>query len=137
MKLHYIFLGAALALILSGCSNKSRMNEAEFVTTVSDISLTINGERIFTYYEKNHQLAYDDGKSQFRVMDDDLNNFMVVTLGKMPSNVGDIVDASITYTTDDDILERAASFTVSRMDNDKCWLWNEEGKIGVVVTVLH
>ena len=70
-------------------------------------------------------------------MDDDLNNFMVVTLGKMPSNVGDIVDASITYTTDDDILERAASFTVSRMDNDKCWLWNEKGKIGVVVTVLH
>lgn len=137
MKLHYIFLGAALALILSGCSNKSRMNEAEFVTTVSDISLTINGERIFTYYEKNHQLAYDQGKSQFRVMDDDLNNFMVVTLGKMPSNVGDIVDASITYTTDDDILERAASFTVSRMDNDKCWLWNEKGKIGVVVTVLH
>lgn len=137
MKLHYIFLGAALALILSGCSNKSRMNEAEFVTTVSDISLTINGERIFTYYEKNHQLAYDEGKSQFRVMDDDLNNFMVVTLSKMPGNVGDIVDASITYTTDDDILERAASFTVSRMDNDKCWLWNEKGKIGVVVTVLH
>lgn len=137
MKLHYIFLGAALALILSGCSNKSRMNEAEFVTTVSDISLTINGERILTYYEKNHQLAYDQGKSQFRVMDDDLNNFMVVTLGKMPSNVGDIVDASITYTTDDDILERAASFTVSRLDNDKCWLWNEKGKIGVVVTVLH
>ena len=137
MKLHYIFLGAALALILSGCSNKSRMNEAEFVTTVSDISLTINGERIFTYYEKNHQLAYDQGKSQFRVMDDDLDNFMVVTLSKMPGNVGDIVDASITYTTDDDILERAASFTVSRLDNDKCWLWNEKGKIGVVVTVLH
>ncbi len=137
MKLHYIFLCAALVLILSGCSSKSRMNEAEFVTTVSDISLTINGERIFTYYEKNHQLAYDEGKSQFRVMDDDLNNFMVVTLSKMPGNVGDIVDASITYTTDDDILERAASFTVSRMDNDKCWLWNEKGKIGVVVTVLH
>ena len=137
MKLHYIFLCAALVLILSGCSSKSRMNEAEFVTTVSDISLAINGERIFTYYEKNHQLAYDEGKSQFRVMDDDLNNYFNVSLDRMPQNTGDVIPGTVIYTTDNDILQVSAEFTVSALKDDMVWLWDGSSKVGAVVQILR
>lgn len=125
-----------LSIGLSGCLS-STMEEADFVSKVSDISLTVNGRTQMKFDEETHQIAYDETNLQFRVMDDDLNNYFVVTMDSMPQKVGDVISATVIYTTQDDIPHIKAEFTVSRYEDDKFWLWDDSGKTGVVISILH
>ena len=136
-KIPYILSIAVLATSLTGCLSESTMGEADFVSKVSDISLIVNGRTQMKFDEDRHQIAYNEISGQFRVMDDDLNNYFVITLGSMPGKVGDVVPATIVYTTQDDIPQVTADFTVSKYENDMFWLWNDGKKIGTVIRILH
>ena len=136
-KIPYILSIAVMAASLTGCLSESTMGEADFVSKVSDISLIVNGRTQMKFDEDRHQIAYNEISGQFRVMDDDLNNYFVITLGSMPGKVGDVVPATIVYTTQDDIPQVTADFTVSKYENDMFWLWNGGKKIGTVIRILH
>lgn len=136
-KIPYILSIAVMAASLTGCLSESTMGEADFVSKVSDISLIVNGRTQMKFDEDRHQIAYNEISGQFRVMDDDLNNYFVITLGSTPGKVGDVVPATIVYTTQDDIPQVTADFTVSKYENDMFWLWNDGKKIGTVIRILH
>ena len=136
-KIPYILSIAVMAASLTGCLSESTMGEEDFVSKVSDISLIVNWRTQMKFDEDRHQIAYNEISGQFRVMDDDLNNYFVITLGSMPGKVGDVVPATIVYTTQDDIPQVTADFTVSKYENDMFWLWNDGKKIGTVIRILH
>lgn len=128
-----ILFAAAIILLVTGCSRKDSMGEADFVSRTSGISLTVNGKEIMKYAAREHQIAYNASLHQFRLSDDTLNNYFVLTLERIPENTGEVVSGELVYTTDDDILKLKADFSVSKISNGKIWLWNNQDKIGIVV----
>ena len=135
--LHSMAAVIMTASMLTGCVHTGSMNEADFDSTISDVSLTVGGKECLKYDSRIHQIAYDNGKRQFRVMDDDLDNYFVITLDRIPQNVGETVSATLVYTTEDDIISIRADFTLSRYTDGKLWLWNGGNHTGVVVEELH
>ena len=134
---HIIFL-TGIITCLSGCIDKNgSMTEADFVSKTSDISLTIKGKMQMQYDSRKHQLAFSEKECMFRVMDDELNNYFVVTLDRMPSKEGEHIKGKLIYTTDDDIPETDTEFSVAKLTDDKIWLWDNSGKIGVVVMIIR
>ena len=136
-RILYATIGLAALSGLSGCVDHNSMNEADFVSQTTDISLTVNGKEQMTYDSRIHQLAYSERDCQFRVMDDELNNYFVVTLDRMPSKEGEHIKGKLIYTTDDDIPETDTEFSVAKLTDDKIWLWDNSGKIGVVVMIIR
>ena len=89
------------------------------------------------YDSRKHQLAFSEKECMFRVMDDDLNNYFNVSLDRMPQNTGDVIPGTVIYTTDNDILQVSAEFTVSALKDDMVWLWDGSSKVGAVVQILR
>ncbi|MGN0189017.1 MAG: hypothetical protein ACI395_05830, partial [Candidatus Cryptobacteroides sp.] len=112
MKKTYI-ISAVLGLFLAaGCVDNS-MKQDEFVSTADGISLTINGKTVMSYQSGKHQCGFNDKDATFRISDDNFSNFFVVDCkGKVPGEVGETIEASLTYTTDNDILTKSCQFTV-------------------------
>ena len=134
---HIIFL-TGIIICLSGCIDENgSMTEADFVSKTSDISLTIKGKMQMQYDSRKHQLAFSAKECMFRVMDDDLNNYFNVSLDRMPQNTGDVIPGTVIYTTDNDILQVSAEFTVSALKDDMVWLWDGSSKVGAVVQILR
>ena len=137
MKNYGIFTSLALSIFfLSGCFPQG-MTPEEFINSSDGVSLTINGKQVMTYKEGKHQIGYNDEEVQFRVSDDKFSNFFVVKCTEVPKEQGQTFEALLTYTTDNDILEKLCYFTVSKIDGDMVWLWDGSKKIGAVVRLLR
>lgn len=137
MKNYGIFTSLALSIFfLSGCFPQG-MTPEEFINSSDGVSLTINGQQVMTYKEGTHQIGYNDEEVQFRVSDDRFSNFFAVKCVDVPKEQGQTIEALLTYTTDNDILEKLCNFTVSKIDGDMVWLWDGKKKIGAVVRLLR
>lgn len=124
------------------CScDENDFNEADFVTSISSISLTVKGTEIMQYDSYYHQIAWNAEKMQFRMMDDSLGNYFVVNLGNMPSQMGDVVSAELIYTTYTSIKTINDKFNASKIQTNSngqlIWLWNESSNTGVVIQELN
>ena len=137
MKNYGIFTSLALSIFfLSGCFPQG-MTPVEFIDSSNEVALTINGMQVMTYKEGTHQIGYNDEEVQFRVSDDRFSNFFVVKCVDVPKEQGQTIEALLTYTTDNDILEKLCNFTVSKIDGDMIWLWDGKKKIGAVARLLR
>ncbi len=136
----YITTLLAIALMVCSCNN-DEFNEADFVTSISSISLTVKGTQIMEYNSSYHQVAWNEERMQFRMMDDSLGNYFVVNLSSLPSEMGDVVSAELIYTTYTSIKTINDKFSASKISNSSSgqlvWLWNESTQTGVVIQEIN
>lgn len=134
MKRHILTLLVPV-LALTGCN---RYDIDEILLQREDISLTIRGELIFSHDPSTGQLGYNSESSTFRVYDDDLGHWFILSCRTSPDTEGQDIKADIEYTTQTDTKTiRNLEFKVKKTDRSgNIWLWNDERKIGAVVKRL-
>lgn len=136
MKHTYIIIFLA-ALLAVSCSKEKEMQN-EFVDTTYDLGLTIGGTAIFSYDAATCQYAYIPAQHEFRICDDNMSDYVILTLEKEPAE-GVECGGSITYTTKTDIVQTSGlKFKVIKEDSaGKFWIWNKSKKMGVVVKKIQ
>ena len=90
---------------------------------------------MLAYDPDTFQLGYNEEKNEFRVFDDDMGNWFVLTCNDRPSTEGQEVKADLKWTTVNTTRSRAGlTFTVEKTDSKGyIWMWCEEEAIGVTV----
>lgn len=104
-----------------------------------EISLTWKGKDQIVYNEKNFQMGYNASKNEYRVYDDNISQWFVLTCSTRPANVGDVITADVSWTTVDNIKTVSdVEFSVKKIEeNGKIWLWSTSDKIGIVVQEIQ
>ncbi len=125
---------AAAALTLAAC----KYNTEEVLLSRNDISLTVKGELQMSFDENTCQLGYNTGRNEFRVYDENLENWFILRCSAKPTSEGQTITADLEYTTADGVKTLTGlEFKVENTSSDGLiWLWNRDKKIGVVVKVL-
>ncbi len=130
---------AIVAAMLFSC--EKHFNEADFVTTLSSVCLIVNGSPYMEYDQYYHQLAWRSDDLQFRMMDDYANDYFIVNLSNMPTEMGEVISAEIIYTTIDSIKEFSGYFNASKINytssGTMIWLWNESNRLGAIIQTLN
>ena len=129
-----IFL-ALLVLGLTGC----RIYDIdEILLQRQDISLTVKGTEVLAYDPETFQIGYNERKNEFRVFDDNMGNWFVLTCKERPSAEGQTLKADIRWTATNTTRSRTGLyFKVEKTDSSgQIWLWCEDEAIGVVVREL-
>ena len=106
-------------------------------TDSETISLTVNKQKVFEYDPITCQLGYNDEKREFRVSTDNMSDYFVVTLSKIPSAKEERVTGSISWTGEDYIRElRNQTFETVKVERGKIWLWNQTNKLAVIIPIM-
>ena len=125
----------ALSILVS-CEGKHGYDKS--FTNSDVISLTVNKVKVFEYDPMTCQLGYNDSKREFRVSTDNMSDYFVITLSKIPSAKEDIVTGDITWTGADYIRDlHNQSFETVKVDRGKIWLWNQANKLAVIIQVIE
>lgn len=135
-SLKHILTALAVAVLSAGCNPGGQLKE-EFMET-EDLGLTVGYYSILKYDPLTHQLCYNESRNEFRITDDTMANYFIITCYDSPSS-NSSVKADIIYTTDSDTKRKEGiTFEVTKMDDSgKIWLWNNKNRIGAVVQILH
>ena len=122
-----------LSFIIAGCEQYV-VDEA--LMQKEDVSLVIRGEVVLEYEGNTCQMAYNAKRCEYRMMDDDMAHYFILSCNADLSDVGQEVTADLMYTTVNDIrAEKGLTFKVERYvpSTDMFWLWCQSKRIGVVV----
>lgn len=127
-----ILIILTLTLCLCGCRE---YDIEEILLKREDISLTIKGQEILSYKHETFQIGYNPDKNEYRVFDDNIGNWFVLTCQERPSTEGQTVKASLRWTsTSTTKSKNGLSFSVEKTDSrGHVWLWCEDESIGVIV----
>ena len=131
-------LAVTAGLLVCGCDPHG-MSVEQFSST-EKISLQVKGSVMLEYSPERHQLGFNPGKCEFRVHDDNMADYFILTCRTMPTAVGQTVTADLVYTTADDVAtRRELEFEVTDMDegDGRIWLWCSKAKIGIVVMAMR
>lgn len=134
-RIRVIFVAAVALLSVVSCQEKALLEE--FTDERSEIGLTVKGQDVFTFEENLCQIGYDDALRQFRVSDDMMTDYFILTVNDLPE-IGYETTASLVYTTDDDLISmKGLTFKLVKMGHDgTMWFWNKKNSIGAVVRKL-
>ena len=118
------------------CCNGRHGYDRSF-TDSETISLTVNKEKVFEYDPITCQLGYNDSKREFRVSTDNMSDYFVVTLSKIPSAKEERVTGNISWTGEDYIRElRNQTFETVKVERGKIWLWSQTNKLAVIIPMM-
>ena len=127
---------AAAAFMATACT---QYNFDEILQNQEDISLSIKGDIIISYdpvtYQSGHNVTYH----QYRVHDDNMECYYILTCNEKPWYEGQTITADLTYTENAFIKdEKGLEFAVKKTDdNGLVWMWNSSKNIGVVIQNLQ
>lgn len=130
---------AAAALLSVVACNDSELKE-EFVQTSDEPGLVIKGQQMYDFGKGNCQLGYRESAHEFRVSDDTMSEYLVLTLEK-EIEVDEECSCSLTYTTKTDIITRN-KLRVKLLKKEKdaigtrMWFWNKSDKMGITVSTV-
>lgn len=127
--------GIIFGALLCGCEPEFTLKDFK---SENGIGLIIKGTPVLTYDEKRFQTGYNKEKNTFWVTDDNMADYFILTCRSFPE-AGSSVTGSLKYTTETDVKNRqGTSFEVISCDYDSgiIKLWNDSGKIGVIVSML-
>ena len=134
-KVLNILICVTVALAVACCNGRNGYDR-DFLES-DTISLTVNREKVFEYDPFTCQLGYNDAKREFRVSTDNMSDYFVVTLSKIPTSKDDQVTGSLTWTGPDYTRDlKNLSFNTVKVQNGKIWLWNQANKLAVIVPVM-
>ena len=132
MKYWAIILAMMLTL-LSGCLSSNEFMEA--LLDCQDISLTWKGQVQVSYDPDSFQLGHNNSRHEYRVYDDRLAYWFIVSCSEQPTHEGQTVKADVSWTGINRTHEsKGCTLIVKKVDSSgKIWLWNQEESIGIVV----
>ena len=132
-KLAVILLLSLLAL--TGCQDERQ--RAAFCEN-EGVRLLVGGSIAFSYEPNTCQLAFSRDRREFRAFTDSMSDFFVATVSRVPDSMGQRLTASLTWTTEREVLTRKnLTLEVVRLEGDMVWLWSASGRIGLVVRILE
>lgn len=100
-------------------------------------SLVIDGTMVHCYKLNESQLAFSRDARQFRMCDDNMSEYFVVTCSAIPTQVGQEVDCVIKWTSDKGVSEKMVTLKAKQLSDDGyIWLWNGKKRVGACVKVL-
>lgn len=110
----------------------------EILLEREDLSLTVKGELQFSYDPLTCQIGQNVTENEYRIYDDILSNWLIVKCDEKPTHEGQKFQATISWTTSDDVRkENDLEFEVHKIDSKgKIWMWNNSKDIGVVIQEL-
>ena len=131
-----ILICLAAALLLCCCHGRHGYDRDFEDSNV--VSLTVNKVKAFEYDPSTCQLGYNDARREFRASTDNMSDYFVVTLTKIPGGKDEQVTGSITWTGENyNRTLNNLSFEVVKVESGKIWLWNQPNKLAVIIQVLN
>lgn len=130
------FAGIVLTFIsIIGCIGPQ---PDEVLLPRTEISLTIKGEEVMEHDPLTCQIGYNRERNEFRLVKDNISDWMIFRSNATPSNEGQEVKASLEYTSQSSTKALSdLTFSVEKTAPDgTVWLWNKDKKIGIVIRVL-
>ena len=130
------FAGIVLTFIsIIGCVGPQ---PDEVLLPRTEISLTIKGEEVMEHDPLTCQIGYNRERNEFRLVKDNISDWMIFRSNATPSNEGQEVKASLEYTSQSSTKTLSdLTFSVEKTAPDgTVWLWNKDKKIGIVIRVL-
>lgn len=126
-----------LLTAVSACNPVSFSPENFIEHSGDDIMLVKNGVTLLTYKPASWQLSCSrndgDGKYEYRVHNDDMGKYYVLTCAESLNRVGQKVQATLEWTTERANESVSGEFTVNKMEDDKIWITCARRHIGLVV----
>lgn len=91
-----------------------------------------------SFNENTCQLGYNTDRNEFRVYDEKLANWFIVSCSVRPTSEGQEVTADLEYTTPKDTKRlHDLELEVMKVSTDGLvWMWENDKKIGIVVKSL-
>ena len=130
------FAGIVLTFIsIIGCIGPQ---PDEVLLPRTEISLTIKGEEVMEHDPLTCQIGYNRERNEFRLVKDNISDWMIFRSNATSSNEGQEVKASLEYTSQSSTKTLTdLTFSVEKTAPDgTVWLWNKDKKIGIVIRVL-
>ena len=122
-------------LALTGCQDERQ--RAAFCEN-EGVRLLVGGSIAFSYEPNTCQLAFSRDQREFRAFTDSMSDFFVATFSRVPSELGQRLTASLTWTTEREVLTRKnLTLEVVRLEGDMVWLWSDAGRISLTVRILE
>lgn len=122
-------------LALTGCQDERQ--RAAFCEN-EGVRLLVGGSIAFSYEPNTCQLAFSRDQREFRAFTDSMSDFFVATFSRVPDSMGQRLSASLTWTTEREVLTRKnLTLEVVRLEGDMVWLWSDAGRIGLTVRILE
>lgn len=131
-----IIISLTALLILSGCVS---YDINEILLQRDEISLTSKGEVQMTYDPQTCQLSYNESDNEFRLYKDNLSDWFIMTCESKPVEQGQIVKASVSWTTETNAFSiDDLEFEVMRLnEKGRIWMWCQASKLGVVIQTIQ
>ena len=132
-RIRFAIMFILAAIMAAAC------NDDIFPAFVADdsIHLEVNGVTQLRYDETDCQLGYNRERGQFRMCTDRMSDYFSIKMNSLPSNQGDMITADLVWTTKTDVITRKnVALEVVKAEGDKFWLWNEQGRIALVIQLL-
>ncbi len=123
--------------VLSSCGKDVQAQE-DFKTACPTVGLTVSGVPAYEFSDASVQMSFNESKRQFRVSDDSMKYYYVLTVDKLPQGLGSTFTGDVVWTTNVDVRKRSGlKFKVINMSGDLMWVWNKKNDIGLVVRYVR
>lgn len=132
-----MLLMAAVLAVTSGCVRKHEPDAA--FMEYDGLTLEIDGSRKMELPPELCQLGFSREHRQFRVHNDTMSEYYVLTCSALPENVGQKVRCSLKYASYKmTVFKSGLDFEVIKTDDGgTVWLWNARKRIGITVKMLR
>ncbi len=116
------------------CSKKPSEPVPEFVGN-DNLVLKIKGNNKIEYVPTSFQIGFSRDKKQFRVHNDTMSEYYILTCSELPQNEGQTITCSLKYAANTNISYKdGLEFKViKRSDNGRYWLWCRRKDISISV----
>ena len=122
-----------IMLVLTSCTSKDELAEA--LLESQEISLTWKGVVQVTYDQETFQLGYNSSRNEYRVYDDKLAYWFIVSCSEKPTSEGQTIKADISWTgISKTYSSKDMQLTVKKIDTSGLvWLWNQSEALGIII----
>ena len=126
-------------LLLAGLLSCGRTAEMDPDLLQSEtLCLKIKDRLVFTFDDDFHQAAYNPSLHQFRMGNDDMSEYVVLTCSEAIVS-GKTVTANMEWTANNSIQKHEGiAFKAEKISDDgTVWLWSSSDRIAAIVKILN
>ena len=133
----YLYIIALTVLACAGCEEKVDMDLEMYNS--DQVSLMVKGKKVYTFDESAGQMAFNRTLRQFRVGNDDMTSFFILTCSELPREEGQEIRADLQWTSGSSVKPPVSvALKVVKYDGTGLvWLWNAADKTGAIVKILN
>lgn len=132
-----VYATLALTLVLAASCTKDNMSQSQQAFTKMTSPGVVSGsEYTIEYKADSFQASYvSDGT--FRLFADDLSEYVELAVKDSFSNTGDRVSASVSWVKGTNQVKKTLNMTLSKVEDDTYWFWDESEQIGVIAIMVE